>query len=187
MSIEQLILAGRVLWEEGLVTSHGGNLSIRTGSHTIIITKTGTKLGFLNKEDFIEVPIPSSKKVFPEASSELVVHSQIYLENPQATAVVHAHPLATVALSFHLEEITPMDVEGKLTFKSCPVIEVKKPHASKEMAQKVATCLKEYQIVCVKGHGTFATGKNLEEALFFTSSLEFSSKLLLIQAKKALL
>ncbi|BAT72465.1 L-fuculose-phosphate aldolase [Thermosulfidibacter takaii ABI70S6] len=183
---EQIIFTGRILWEEGLVTSHGGNISAKSGDKRIIITKSGTKLGFLTASNLVEVPLPSTQREYPEASSELIVHSTVY-ELTDAACMVHAHPPSAVALSLVMDSIAPKDIEGKLTYKECPVIEVSKPHASPELAQAVAEALKDHKIVCVKGHGTFAKGKNLDEALFYTSALEFSAKVLLkLQAIKAL-
>ena len=176
---DDMITTGRLLWEEGLVTSHGGNLSVRVSQDRILITKTGTKLGTLEISDLIEVPLSSDRKEFPEASSELVVHQAIYTRTG-AKAVVHAHPPYTVAMAEFTDEIVPRDVEGRLTYGKCPVVSVEKPHASEELAEAVAEALKKCKIVCVKGHGTFAVGKSLDEALFLTSSLEFSCKLLFI-------
>ncbi len=176
----ELITVGRALWEEHLVTSHGGNLSLRLSPNKALITRTGAMLGFLKESDIIEVTIPSTREQFPKASSELVVHSRIY-ELTEAQAVVHAHPPITVFISLSSREIAPEDVEGKLTFSRCPIIEVEKPHASEEMAEAVAYHLKKNTIVCVRGHGTFARGKSPEEALFYTSSLEFSSRILLLK------
>ncbi len=184
--IQEIIEAGRALWEEGLVTSHGGNISVRVSEDHLIITKTGTKLGFLKDEDLIQIPIGSTKEEYPQASSELIVHSEIYKGVFDAKAVVHAHPFFTVLLSLKLKEIIPLDVEGRLTFKVCPVVEVGKPHASEELAKAVSSYLEKHPVVCVKGHGTFARGRNLDEALFYTSSVEFSSKLI-FYTKKALL
>lgn len=172
-----IITVGRALWEEGLVTSHGGNISCRIAENRILITKTSTKLGFLSEKDLIEVPIPSTKEDFPQASSELIVHSTIY-QLTDAQCVVHAHPPFTVTLSLMNMDIEALDTEGKLTYRRCPVIEVNNPHASWELAQSVAEALKNHQIVCVKGHGTFAKGKTLDEALFYSSAVEFSAKLL---------
>jgi len=175
--IDKLITTGRVLWEEGLVTSHGGNLSCRY-EDKIIITKTGTKLGFLKKDDFVVVPISGKIGDYPEASSELIVHLEIY-KNLNVNSIIHAHPPFSVALSFNVKEIIPIDTEGSLTFHKCPVIDVKEASASLELAQKVTECLKDNKITCVKGHGTFCATNNLEEALFLTSALEFASKILI--------
>ncbi len=178
--IDQLITTGRILWEEGLVTSHGGNLSCRF-KDSIIITKTGTKLGFLKEEDFVLVPLHGKPSDYPEASSELIVHLKIY-ENTEAKAVIHAHPPFTVALSLNLTEIVPIDIEGKLTFRKCPVIEVEKASASVELSEKVTEQLKNHKIICVKGHGTFCAAQTLEETLFFTSAVEFTSKIIFLNS-----
>ncbi len=185
--INRLIEIGRILWEENLITSHGGNLSHRVDEKLILITKTGAKLGFLKEEDFTEVPIKADISHYPEASSELIVHLAIY-KNTKAHAIIHAHPPFTVALSLKLKEIKPVDIEGKLTFKKCPVLEVKEATASLELANKICPYLSQNPVVCIKGHGTFAAHEDIEKALFVTSAVEFSSKVFFLnQLIKALL
>ena len=96
--IQQIIFTGRVLHELKLVSSHGGNLSIKDGEY-LYITKTGRMAGFLTEEDIIKLPIHQETKQDKEASIELIVHRQIYKDNPSINAVVHAHPITATALA----------------------------------------------------------------------------------------
>lgn len=174
--IREIIKIGRALWEEHLVTSHGGNISVRE-KDLVYITNTGTKLGFLKEDDISAIPIDAEKSAYPQISSEWDIHRNIYL-NTKAQAIIHAHPTFTVALSLRLNRISAMDYEGALTFKSAKVID---NHNDRDLLIKsIVDVLRVDRIVVVKGHGTFAIGKNLEEALFLTSSLEFSSKVILL-------
>lgn len=173
--LREIITTGRALWEEHLVTSHGGNISVRE-KDTVYITNTGTKLGFLKEEDISAIPINADRSIYPRISSEWDVHKNIYL-NTKARAIIHAHPPHTVALSLRLNRIEAMDYEGLLTFKSVEVIE---NHGERDLLIKsIVDVIRKDRIVVVKGHGTFAIGDSLEEALFLTSSLEFSSKIIL--------
>ncbi len=170
----QIIFAGEVLYKENLVNSHAGNISIRENDK-IYITKTGAMLGYLTENDIVEIDINPSEKD-KEASSELIVHRRIY-QKTNAKAVIHAHPVNMVALSFKLNRFVPIDSEGKLFIKEVPIIEAKIPSASEEVAEKVSSTLKEYDITVVKTHGSFVKADNLITALNLTSDLEYCAKI----------
>lgn len=51
---------------------------------------------------------------------------------------------------------------------------------SMEMAQNVASELCGHRAVIVRGHGTFAGGKTLEEAFIITSIVEHSCRVLIL-------
>jgi L-fuculose-phosphate aldolase len=46
-----------------------------------------------------------------------------------------------------------------------------------EMANKVAEALKDYKIIMLRGHGSFATGQTLDEAFHWSSTLEESCQM----------
>lgn len=171
---KQIIFAGEVLYKENLVNSHAGNISVRKNDK-IYITKTGAMLGYLTEDDIVEVDIDPSEKD-KLASSELIVHREIY-KKTDAKAVIHAHPVNMVALSFKLDRFIPIDSEGKLFIHEVPVIEAKIPSASEEVAEKVSNTLKEYNIAVVKTHGSFVKADNLITALNLTSDLEYCAKI----------
>jgi L-fuculose-phosphate aldolase len=172
--IKDIIFAGKVLYQEGLVNSHAGNISVRN-KDKIYITKTGAMLGFLEEKDIVEVGFEPSEKD-KEASSELIVHREIY-KKTDAKAIIHAHPVNMVALSFKIDRFIPIDSEGKLFIKEVPIIEAEVPSASREVAEKVSNTLKDYNIVVVKTHGSFVKAENLEKALNLTSDLEYCAKI----------
>jgi len=168
---------GKDLFLTQLVTSHGGNLSIRIEDE-IIITRSGAMLGHLTENDLVRLPM-NFKGSHKKASKELAVHLAIYRKTP-AKAVVHAHPPCGIALSLKKDLIKPLDAEGKFLLGEVDVIEVKKPIGSEELAEKVSESLKQSLLVMVKGHGSFARGETLEEAYHLTSVLETSAKIICI-------
>ncbi len=176
-SVEEIIFTGRVLHELKLVSSHGGNLSIREDDF-LYITKTGRMAGFLKEEDIIKLPIYEKTEQDKEASIELIVHREIYKRNPDIKAVVHAHPITAITLAYFLQTFKPMDIEGELFIKEVPILEVEKPSASEELAIEVSeTFKKKFKICIVKNHGTFSAGKSINEALKYTSTLENSAEI----------
>lgn len=165
---------GKKLFAEGLLCANFGNMSVRSGTG-FFITRSGSYL------DAPETPvfIPMDGEVPPEASSEYRVHREIYRKTGH-TAVVHAHPPHVVACSLISDRIVPLDSEGIMFSPAIPVLDGMP--GSEELASQVAVALGTTCIVIARGHGTFAAGKNLDEAYVFTSLAEHSSHILLLLA-----
>ncbi|MDZ7729712.1 MAG: class II aldolase/adducin family protein [Dehalococcoidia bacterium] len=64
---------GRDLYQHGLVTSHGGNISVRDGDG-MWITLTGARLGYLDREQVTYVS-SSGATLGPPPSSDTVLHA----------------------------------------------------------------------------------------------------------------
>ena len=176
--IEEIIFTGKVLYEEKLVNSHAGNISVREGDY-LYITKTGKMLGFLKEEDIIKLPIYKETEEDKIASSELIVHRAIY-RSSNFNAIIHAHPIYATTLTFFLDkEFIPIDNEGKLFIKSVPIIDVDNASGSLELADAIVNTIRKTDngVYLVKKHGSFVCSKNLNYALKLTSDLEFCGKI----------
>ena len=168
---------GRDMYVDWLISSHGGNLSVRFGDR-VIIKRRGAMLGRLKPHDLIETGLEKNDSGVALASSELIVHRAIYKATP-ALAVVHAHPRTAIAFSLSRDEIMPIDNEGSYLLKKVPVVSVEMASGSSQMAQTVAEALKVYKIVMLRGHGSFAIGQTLDEAFLWTSTLEECCQIIL--------
>ncbi|MGE5139519.1 MAG: class II aldolase/adducin family protein [Rudaea sp.] len=168
---------GRDLYVQNMVSSHGGNLSIRLGDR-VIIKRRGAQLGRLKPHDLVETGIEKNDSGVALASSELLVHRTIYKMTP-ALAVVHCHPRTAIAFSLSREEIVPIDNEASYLLKKVPVIWEEFASGTPEMAIDLATVLQKYKIVMLRGHGSFAIGQTLDEALHWSSTLEESCQIAL--------
>ncbi len=176
MLLSQFQIIGHALFTRGLVSSHSGNLSIRLGER-IIITRRGCRLGCLHEQDLIDTGISKNDRSTPLASIELAVHRAIYKQTP-ALAIVHAHPPHAVALSLTETEITPSDAEGLSIVGQVPVLGWNMEIKQGGLADIIAQALKQYKIVMVHSHGTFAIGQLLEEAHNYTTTLEESCQVI---------
>jgi L-fuculose-phosphate aldolase len=168
---------GRDLYTADMVSSHGGNLSMRLGDR-IIIKRRGAMLGNLKTHDLIETGLDRNDSGVALASTELIVHRQIYKQTP-ALAICHCHPRTAIALSLSREEIVPIDNEGSYLLKKVPIIWEEFASGTPEMANKLAAALQNYKIVMLRGHGSFATGQTLDEAFFWSSTLEEACQIIL--------
>jgi len=168
---------GRDMYVHSLVSSHGGNISVRFGDR-IIIKRRGAMLGRLKPHDLIETGLERNDSGVALASTELIVHRAIYKATP-ALAVVHAHPRHAIPLSLSRDEIMPIDNEGSYLLKKVPVVSVEFASGTKQMAEAVADALKSYKIVMLRGHGSFATGQTLDEAFQWTDAFDEACEIIM--------
>lgn len=174
---------GKKLVEQGLVHSHFGNISVRTGDK-ILITRSGSMLDEITEKDVVEVDLHRAGSMDRIASSETISHRMIY-QNTSALAIIHSHaPYAVVqSLISDAERFIPIDSEGSYFLHDVPI--VTGGIGSKEMAVNLSEALQEREGAIVKGHGTFAIGKILEEAFVVTAMIEHSAMLkYLVDCKK---
>jgi L-fuculose-phosphate aldolase len=152
-------------------------MSVRVGSR-IIIKRRGAQLGRLKPEDFVETSLYHKDSGLMRASTELIVHREIYLQT-SALAVIHCHPRTAIVLSMARDEIIPIDNEGSYLLHKIPVVSAEYASGSQEMANTVASALKGYKVIMLRGHGCFAVGQTLEEAFHWCSTLEEVSDIIL--------
>jgi L-fuculose-phosphate aldolase len=164
------------LYSRGMISMHGGNLSIKKGEN-LVISRSGSKLGYLQETDLVETGIDKDDTATKLASSELAVHRAIF-QKTLFSAVVHAHPTHAIALSFLSDKITPADEGGKLFIPVVPVIGFGKEPVPGGFAPEIAEALKDHAVVLVHRHGSFARGMTLEEAYVITELLEESCRIL---------
>lgn len=175
--LQEFQQVGRDLYAAGLVSSHGGNMSVRQGEG-LIITSHGSRLGHLAQVDLVEVRPGLEPSVEP--SMDLALHRAIYAAAREAKAVVHAHPRHAIALSLLGTEIRPRDLEGQHYLDIVPVVP-----RGEDVAEALADTLRQHRIVAVAGHGSYARGESLWQALQWTSVLEESAEVLwLLRALK---
>jgi L-fuculose-phosphate aldolase len=169
--LSQFQAAGLAVSAHGLITGSSGNLSIRLKDR-LIITRHGSVLSSLNESDLIETGIYTDDSVTPMASWELPVHRAVYI-GTTASCLVHAHPPRAVSLTLTDEKV---DIPGGVA-----VLGMSTGIVPGVLAAEIARELGKHPLVMVKGHGSFASGKTLEEACELTLSFEDSCKRTCIQ------
>jgi L-fuculose-phosphate aldolase len=166
----EFIRWGKLLFERRLVSGWGGNLSRRLRKNQILITGQHAALGFLTAKDIVRVNGQGQAiKNTQRASSETPMHLAVY-NGTDAQAIIHAHPPKVVAFSFTHEKFVPLSFEEKFTLGDVPIISQDTPTVTKPEA--LVDELKYRPVVIIKGHGTVAIGKDLQEAFLLTDALE---------------
>ncbi len=171
---EEICKYGKKLVDEGYLSSHFGNISVRVGD-SLIVTRSGSMLDEVCEASVVTLDLNKPYSLDLIASSETIVHREIY-KRTSALAIIHAHcPFAVIESLLNEDSIEPYDSEGKFFFHEIPIVT---GHiGTKKLAENVAKALEMHKGCIVKGHGTFTVGKILEEAYVHTTMIEHSSKI----------
>ncbi len=153
---------GEALFVGDLNNSHSGNLSVRDGDD-LWITCTRTMCHNLGARDIVKAPIDGSGDR-TLLSREAIIHEGIYRATKHE-AVVHCHPRDAIAVSFLVDVIRPLQIEGHGALPGeIPVLEVEIASASPSLAEKLGSMLDAFPAVMVRGHGLFVGGGSLDQA-----------------------
>ncbi|MEO5704806.1 MAG: class II aldolase/adducin family protein [Candidatus Limnocylindrales bacterium] len=175
---EQLIAAGRRLGARGLISAGEGNVSIRLGDGTILITPSGRRKDELAAGDLVIVPIragagadaDADAATGPRPSSDVAIHRAVYQARADVVAIVHAHLPAAMALTLAGEVPDPAALpETALLLPRLPFIPFATP-GSVELAGAVATSFAAGPeplagAVLLERHGAVAVGATLDQAV----------------------
>lgn len=172
----------RRVYERGLTTSLGGNISMRLGS-VMLITPSSLDKASLGDEDIANVDIESGKNLTPglKLSIESEMHRLIYLKRPTCKAVIHAHPVFSSLFSASEEEIRT-DIIAESYYQLGRV--VKTSYAimgSRELAEKVSDDASSCCAVLLERHGALTVSdKSLLDALERLECLENAARMSLL-------
>ena len=107
---EEICHVGRKLWLRGFVDGNGGNISLRVGPNAVLCTPTLVSKFDLTPADICMVDLDGNQLAGSRpATSEMLLHLEIYKDVPQARAAVHCHPPYTTA-----HAITGVEPDGLL-------------------------------------------------------------------------
>src|SRR5476649_833752 len=176
---EEIIEIGKLLWDKGLVTGFNGNISARVDADTVLITATGTCLGYLKLTDIVTLSLKSGEVIGEgKASSERFMHTEVYKNFPDIKAVVHTHPTYTNGFFLSNETLEPKTFEAK--FYLGIVKSVPQSTPSVTAMEPVVKELKVSNIVVLRNHGVVAMGTDLFYAFVLIQELEEQTKVELV-------
>ena len=171
--------AMRRIYQAGMTTTSGGNISVRDDDGTIWITPAARDKGALLGEDIAGLRADGGIEGRYPASSELPFHRAIYAARPDLRAVIHAHPAALVAFSVvrerpdlrHLPEASA--VCGRIGYAAYAT------PGEEELGTLIAD---EFRAGCnaviMENHATVVGGQTLEDAVLRFETFEHAAQVL---------
>jgi L-fuculose-phosphate aldolase len=176
-----IVEVGRRLYARGYVASNDGNISIRLDDNTILTTPKSVSKGFMTTDMMVVVDLEGKKiRGTRDASSELLMHLEVYKNRADARAVVHAHP--PTATGFAVAGI-PLDravlAEVVTTLGSIPIVEYGTP-STPELPAAVRKYIKAYDGLLLANHGALTVGPDVFGAYYKMETIEHFAKISLV-------
>ena len=175
---DQLVMFMQRIYDKGLTTTSGGNLSIMDSDGNIWITPASVDKGTLNRKDIICVHPDGSCDGPHKPSSELPFHQSVYKMRPDLKAVLHAHPPALVAFSI-IRKIPNLDLIPSVR-KVCPEVRIAKYDVpgSDALGEKIgAVFAGGCDIAILENHGVCIGAPDMFTAFQRFETLNYSAEL----------
>jgi L-fuculose-phosphate aldolase len=178
---EEIIVAGRKLWQRQYVDGNGGNISARLNSRYVLCTPTMVSKGDLQPADIcltnLEGNILAGDRL---RTSELLLHLAIYRANPRARAVVHCHP--PNATAFAITGTAPPNgylSEFEIFIGPVAVAPYETP-GTQAFSETILPFVHDHNTILLSNHGVVCWSGSVTHAEWLVEILEAYSKTWLI-------
>lgn len=175
---DQLVMLMERIYQYGMTTTSGGNLSILDENGDIWITPGSVDKGSLSRKDIIQVKPDGTVIGIHKPSSEFPVHERIYRARPDIRAILHAHPPALVAFSIVRKipetKLIPNFVEicGNVSIAPYDV-----PGSTGLSIKVTNEFQKGNNVVMLENHGVFVGASDLFKAFMSFETLDYCARL----------
>lgn len=180
---EEIAFFGRSLFERGLTSGSGGNISARVDDGWLL-TPTNSCLGRLDPARISKLDWEGRHVSGDPPSKEAFLHRSMYEERKSAGAIVHLHSTHSVAVSCMdgldsadcLPPLTPYYV---MKIGRLPLIPYHRP-GDPALGTAIRGLAGRHGAVMLANHGPVVSGRSLEAAVYAIEELEETAKLFLL-------
>ena len=183
----ELVEAGRILYDLGMVPATSGNFSARVAEDCFAITVSGRHKGRMTTDDIMQVNANGQSPDNRQPSAETGLHMQIYRRFPKVCAILHPHSLYATLLSRKVaDEVVLADYELLKAFPGIDTHESRLQVPVFDNDQNIARLAKKVDAYMdtntsihgylIRGHGFYTWGESMEAALRHVEAFEFLFK-----------
>jgi len=183
LQISNLIYFAKRLYDKQLISSSGGNISLRVDNDLMLITSSGTDKGNLRNEGICLADFDGNLILQENQSSNLKLsmesqmHIAVYKSRPDVQAIIHSHPIFASAYSATKEKInTHLTGEIYAVVGEPAYVEYARM-GSVQLADLVGKSAADANVLILANHGVIAMGDNLFEAYNRTEIIEYAAHL----------
>jgi len=181
---EDICRIAKSMFDRGLTCGASGNISARLSDGTLLMTPTGSSMGFLDPARISHLDADLRLLSGDPPTKEIPLHSAFYDTRAQTGAVVHLHSTHSVALSMlpdtdadnMLPALTPYAIMRLGKVKLLPFF----LPGDAGMGQAVRGLAGKRSAVVLANHGPVVAGKDLWAASHSIEELEETAKLALM-------
>lgn len=167
-----LIFYAKRLALKGFFPGTSGNITMRLPDNTILITPSGKAKDLLITEDIVRTDLYGNVlEGNRKPSSEIKMHLYIYKMRKDVNAIVHSHPVFTVAACCSGGIKSELLAESSLIFGKIPLARFASP-STDGIADSISQFVEDSNAFLLANHGGVTLGKDIEEASNRNESLE---------------
>lgn len=182
---QELVAVGRLLHSQGWVPATSGNFSARLSPDLAAITASGRHKGLLTEQDIMVVDLDGqAHNATRRPSAETLLHTLLYRRFPAVHAVLHTHSVNATLLSRRSGAALLLEgyellkaFHGVSSHETCLTVPVfANDQDIPRLAAQVADYLDAHDDVhgyLIRGHGLYAWGRDVAEALRHVEAFEF--------------
>jgi L-fuculose-phosphate aldolase len=181
---QKLILAGKVLVQEGQDDFTRGHISFRLPDDPGLFFMKPHSIGLdeITMQNILTIDLEGNVVAgTSRRHSEVYIHSEILKVRPDVNCVIHTHPTYATALSATSRALKTYSQPGALFYEAlgnyADTINLIRSHA---MGADLARALGRGRGVLLKNHGIVVTGPTIEEAVIGTIMLENGAQVQLL-------
>lgn len=177
---EEIIRAGRLMIEKGLVQGSGGNISARVPGG-LLITPSGMAYDKITPDDIVLLDM-SGKTLCGAAkpSVEKELHRRLLAARPDINAVIHTHSVYATAIAATRRNLEPITDNQVIVFGGAVRVAEYAPIGSDALARNAEAALGKGCGALLANHGAVCVGDTIDEAMFRCEMLETFAKIYIL-------
>jgi ribulose-5-phosphate 4-epimerase/fuculose-1-phosphate aldolase len=179
-AVSQVVLACRIVARFGQEDLTLGHASVRgPDGRTVYIKRKGKALRDVQPDDVIAITLDDPNgHLTPGAHLETIMHLETYLARPDVGAVIHTHPIYSIALGATAGGLELVSHDGLLFPDGVPIFDgtaglVTTPRDG----QAVARALAGGRAVLLRNHGILVAGEDVSWAVLTALTLERAARI----------
>ena len=189
--VEKLVIANRILYDQGVVDGFG-HVSVRHDkSHDHFLLSCNRAPGLVRKADILaydlngDLAVPSDQRSYLER----FIHSEIYRSRPDVMSVVHSHSVSVIPFGVTGQRLRPIFHMSGFLGSGSTLFEIREAGGNTDLlirdmglGKALAKSLGQHNCVLMRGHGSTVVGPSLEQAVYRAVYAEENAKLQLTSA-----
>ncbi|KIL38414.1 fuculose phosphate aldolase [Gordoniibacillus kamchatkensis] len=182
----ELQATGQFMMQYGLAWGNAGNISARVGTGGYLITASGTYMGELGDDDFVECGRDGTYVGAPgkKPSKETPMHRAVYEEREEIGAVLHASPFySTMVACSGLDVPADWFVETMYYLERVERVSYCHP-GSEALGAAVRAKARQANILLLENHGVLVYDISVKEARMALQTLEMACRML-VESRQA--
>ncbi len=186
---QEIVEVGRLMYQKGFIAASDGNISAKLAPGRILITPSGLHKGMLepghllivDEDGRIVESAPADRNL--KATSELPMHLEAYRQRPDITAVVHAHPPITIALSIAGVPMADCLLPEVIVFLGIiPTTQYATP-SSQENVRAIREFIATHDALVLQRHGSLTVGDSPMQGFMRLETVEQNARIAFMLAQ----